>query len=219
MKVFTFGDSWAAGWGLKESENNFTDCLGKELNCETENYGQSGSSLGQVTHEFVCQNEKISSEDLVIVIVPPDTRWYTQRGNLIQSMFDHKSKEYKQFLKGKTDYWFIYHNSLFMHTIYNICKVKNIPVILAHNYGELVFMSEFKKLIPKDIFLDTRKSLTKLLGESEWRGNYRLDINGPPKPFIGKHFIENDTHPNELGHQKIAELLLEKYRKKYACNK
>ena len=32
MKVFTFGDSWAAGWGLKESENNFTDCLGKELN-------------------------------------------------------------------------------------------------------------------------------------------------------------------------------------------
>lgn len=220
MKIFTFGDSWAAGAGLKKHENNFTYYLGKELGYETQNYGKSGSSLGQITHEFIRQHDKISSDDLVVVIIPPDTRWYTQNKGIIQSMQDYKSKEYKQFLKGKTGYWFLYHHSLFIHTIYNICKTKNISVILAHNYGELVFMRELGKLIPKDIFLDTTKSLTKLLGEKEWQDNYQLDINGPPaEHFVGDYFIKNDNHPNELGHKRISELLLKKYRKKYAHNK
>jgi len=219
VRIFTFGDSWAAGWGLKKTEKNFTDFLGEALNCRTMNYGESSSSLGQITHEFTCRHKDITSQDLVIVIIPPDTRWYTQRGHLIQSMFDYKTKEYKQFIKGKTDYWFIYHHSLFILTIYSICHYNKIPVIMAHNYGDLVLMPELQYLIPKNIFLNPRKSLTKLLKSKDWENNYSLQYNGSSKPLMGDYFIENDDHPNELGHKRISELLLKKYRKKYECNK
>jgi len=213
VQVFTFGDSWGAGSGLKKNESNFTDYLGDALECTTYNYSESGSSLGQITYDFICQQTQFSSDDLVVVIIPPDTRWYTQRDKFIKSMHNsYSSKEYKEFVKGKTDYWFIYHHSLFMHTIHATCMAKNVKVILAHNYGNLIILPEFKDLIPNSVFLDREKSLTALLGSADWEDNYTLTRSGPPDPFDGPYFIEGDTHPNELGHKKIADWLLEKYK-------
>ena len=215
MKIFTFGDSWAAGWGLKKTENNFTDFLGKELGCPTKNYGKSGSSLGQIAHDFICRHAEFLPGDLIIVIIPPDTRWYDEIHGSIKSVYNSSSKDYKKFLKGKTDYWFIYHHSLFMHTIYNICKAKEVSLIFAHNYGKLSLMSEFKSHIPEELFLNFEKSLTELLGVEDWKENYKLKYTGPPSPFIGPYFIKDDTHPNELGHRKIADMLLQKYKKEH----
>lgn len=213
MKIHTFGDSWGAGWGLKGHERNFTKYLESYLSCRSENHSQAGSSLGQITHDFIKEHHKFVSGDLVIVIVPPDIRWYTEKNKRICSLF-HEDREHKQFLKGKTDYWFLYHHALFMHSIYSVCSQKKVDVIFAHNYGKLIIHESFKNLIPREIFLDNKRSLTELLGSTDWFENYSLEYDGPPEYLIGENFIPEDTHPNEKGHEIIAKLLYNKFNEK-----
>jgi len=213
MKIYTFGDSWGAGWGLEDNEKNFTQYLETYLSCSAKNYSQSGSSLGQITHDFINKHHKLMPGDLVTVIVPPDVRWYTERNKKIYSLF-LCNKKHRQFLKGKTDYWFLYHHALFMHSIYTVCLEKKANVIFAHNYGKLIIHEAFENLIPKKIFLDYNRSLADLLGSADWFGNYSLNHDGPPRPLVGENFIPNDTHPNEKGHEIIANLLYNKFNEK-----
>lgn len=213
MKIMTFGDSWAAGYGLKKDEKNFTDFLAQFLRCKSKNFGVSSSSLGHILHDFTKNIHTARENDLVIVIIPPDVRWYTEsgRGNFTSLLIDNR--EYQTFVKDKTNYWFRYHHSLFIYSIHSICSGLGLDHILAHNYGTIDLIKPFDSIIPNNIFLNRYKSLTSLLGAKDYN-NYDLNYDGPPDYLIGKNFISNDTHPNQEGHKIIAELLLEKYYEK-----
>ena len=213
MKIVTFGDSWAAGHGLGIGEKNFTDNLSSHLKCQNKNFGQRGASLGHILHDFTKQINHIKEGDLIIVIIPPDVRWYTESSGRNFSTIFIRDKNYKNFIKDKSKYWFKYHHSLFIYTIYNICKSINCQFIFAHNYGSLDIIYPFSNLIPDNIFLNKSKSLTELLGGVDYN-NYNLNYDGPPGSIKGDNFIEGDTHPNEKGHEIIADLLLEKYNEK-----
>jgi len=207
MKILTFGDSWAAGHGLKKKEKNFTDFLGEITGYETINFGKSGSSLGNILHTFIINHNKIQKEDFVTVIIPPDVRWYTESSyGEFRSMF-MEDKDYKIFVKDKSIYWFKYHHSLFIYNLYKMCENIGANFIFAHNYGHLKLISPFDKLIPDDIFLNKSKSLTELLG-SETYNNYSLKHDGPPDSIKGENFLKGDTHPNQKGHKLIASLIL-----------
>ena len=216
MKVVTFGDSWAAGHGLGVGEKNFTDFLSSSLNCKNKNFGVSGASLGHILHDFTTKIKHINEGDLVVVITPPDVRWYTEssgeRGRSF-STIRIGDKDYKNFVKDKSKYWFRYHHSLFIYTMYSICKDIKCNYIFAHNYGSLDIINPFSGLILSESFLNRSESLTSLLGGSDYN-NYYLQHDGPPIPLIGENFLDNDTHPNEKGHEMIANLLLKKYYEK-----
>lgn len=212
MTVWSFGDSWAAGYGLKENEKRFGDYIAEEYGVKHINCGIEGSSLGHILEIFSKKSNKIKQNDLVIFIIPPDIRWY----NVIPKRDEFYSiysgiKEYKKFIKNKNSYWFTYHHSLFIYTMINICKDIGCKFILAHNYGVLSFTNFFKSLIDTNCFLDSNKSLTKFLGGKEWCENYsdNLEEDGPPIG-VGKYFLKNDPHPNERGHKMIANLIIGK---------
>lgn len=212
MKVWSFGDSWGAGWGLTPKEAKLGDHIATYFNFEHINKSESGSSLGQIAWDFQRHMNKITSDDVVIIIIPPDIRWYTERdGGWIKSLFLGMD-EYDTFVKDKTSFWFQYHHSLFIHTIYSLCQQINCKLMMQHNYGQLVITDEFKKFIPDTVFLNKNKSLTELLGAEDWKGNYEMDHDGPPNHFEGPYFIPGDTHPNAKGHEQIAKFFIKRFK-------
>lgn len=213
MKILTFGDSWGAGYGLGNKEKNFTHFLEDLLDAPSQNFSETGSSLGHILHTFILKINRAEKNDLVVVIIPPDVRWYTiTKRNEVRTLFIG-DREYKNFIRNKSMYWFKYHHSLFIHSIHKICEQLDVKYILAHNYGKLEIINAFKPLIPNNIFLDKNNSLASLLGGDDYK-NYSKKHDGPIE-LAGKNFIPGDNHPNEKGHKIIAELLFNKFNEKY----
>jgi len=213
MKVWSFGDSWAEGAGLKPNEKRFGDYLAKFYNAQHLNKGQSGTSLGNILETFSKNAADIKKDDVVVIIIPPDIRWYDMENYQFNTLFIGM-KEYRRFIANKNIYWFTYHHSVFIYTLIKICKDIDCKFILAHNYGNLEFQNCFQSLIETDYLLDSKKSLTQLLGSNEWKDNYSESLNhdGPPS-IEGKYFIKNDNHPNQSGHKLISDLIIKKLEK------
>jgi len=222
MTLFCFGDSWARGAELKEFERPFVHWLSAELGTSYVNYGEDDNSLGMVLNTIVSKSKEITVDDVVIVIVPPDIRWYDEdEENGFYSLTLWQRDDYFKFLKNKTLEWFIYHHVLFIYAIQKILNDIGCRYVMAHNYGQLN-PDECKKY---DLSIDYSKflsneSLTNLLStrRSEWKSYpthlpscHRYDEDGPPThEFSGIYFEGCCDHPNELGHRKISELIFKK---------
>ena len=91
---------------------------------------------------------------------------------------------------------------------------------MAHNYGQINEIYNYNLKIDSSKFLN-ENDLTTLLSDSgtTWASypehlppENRYDQDGPPSElFKGRYFKGCKCHPNEHGHIKIAELILEKY--------
>lgn len=216
--IYCFGDSWAAGAELAEGQHPFLHWVAQRLCMPYQNFGQIGSSLGIILHSIIIHLEKIKSTDVVIVIVPPDTRWYDQSQALgFYTLMSWQRDEYfDKFLNKKTLEWFIYHHSLFIYTIQKLLNDAGCRYIMAHNYGQIGDYKKYSLPIDYSKFLN-EQSLTELLSghQMEWQsypGQTALkhtQDGPPPEMFSGVYFAGCETHPNELGHKKIAELMLE----------
>lgn len=215
--VFCFGDSWAYGSELGRKEKPFAYWYGKETERRVFNFSEPGNSIGVILKRIEEHLPRIKETDTVLVIIPPDVRWYSQQpGKGFYSIgFGLNEKEYLRFLGKKTSVWFEYHSLLFIYTIQNLLKSKGCKFLLAHNYGHLPSFDKFNFPIDDEIFL-SKNSLTHILSnnavEDKWKNFEEVGINDGPTPemFSGKYFEGNETHPNELGHKKIAEMFFEK---------
>jgi hypothetical protein len=212
-KVYCFGDSWAAGAELdKTSEYPFVHWFSQSTNSEYINYGAEGASLGIILYTLVLNINKLTKEDVVLIIIPPDVRWYDE--NLEQGFFSlmqWMTEDYMKSLNNKTVEWFKYHHLLFIYTMQQMLNEIGCKYVMAHNYGQLPTNNVYKFPIDYSKFLN-KTDLTNLLSEKHdpWQ-SYQLKIDGPmhEHSWHGKYFEGNVDHPNELGHKKIAELFLE----------
>ena len=205
--LYVFGDSWGYGSELTVSERPFAYSLSILLETDFLNYSQEGMSLGHITARVLSKIEKITSNDYVVVIVPPDVRWYHIDDEFEFESLSIDNSTYKAELQNYTLPWFIYHHSLFIYTICCALATKTNKFVLAHNYGKLIIDDRFATLINKDCFL-SEKSLTDLLTGDTWELNYSLEHDGPSSSvFTGKYFEGKICHPNGLGHIQIAKLL------------
>lgn len=212
MKVFSFGDSWAAGAELRPGQKTFSQLIAEELNVEHTTFSKEGFSLGQIMFSIFQNHESLTKDDIVLVIVPPDTRWYNMNTQTAPEMYSIMGGmiEWFEFAKDKPLDWFILHHNLFIYTIQTILSKKGCKFLLAHNYGRLEILPQFKSLIDTDLFLSD-KSLTYSLVNSDWDNYNKLKEDCPPNEyFTGPYFLGNKTHPNQYGHQQIAKLLMEK---------
>jgi hypothetical protein len=220
MKIFCFGDSWAAGAELTDNENPFVHWMAQSLKVEYVNYGVARSSLGIILHTLISKIGQITKDDIVIVVVPPDTRWYDEnkrRG--FYSLSNWSKIDYFKFLNDKTLEWFTYHHALFIYSIQKLLDDIGCRYILAHNYGQIDDYKKYNLFIDYSKFLSPR-SLTDALTENcmNWKSypdhllpEHRYDQSGPPPTeFFGIYFEGCISHPNELGHKKIAEMMLTK---------
>lgn len=218
--IKVYGDSWVYGSELNEGEKPFTYHLEQLTGIKTFNYGLEGCAYGHMTHTILT-DKKPNSNTFIIVVIPPDIRWYSETHGNYYSLFnlgdiENLSAVHPAQLRDFEHYydtlnvresWFNYNSTLFTYTLYNYFKERNTGFLLMHNYGTLSHYSNLKSMIPEDIFLSYDMSLTAILG-GEDRDLYAEKKDGPvPEMFTGKYFEGNETHPNELGHKRIAELI------------
>jgi len=215
--VYCFGDSWAHGSELKKKEKPFPYWYAVETGNRMFNVSAPGNSTGVILKKIEEYLPRIKETDTVLVIIPPDVRWYSQRhgAGFYSIGFGNNEEEYFKFLEQKTAVWFEYHSLLFIYTIQNLLQSKGCKFLLAHNYGHLPSFDKFNFPIDESIFL-SKNSLTHILSnnsvEDEWKNFEEVGVNDGPIPemFSGKYFEGNETHPNELGHKKIAEMFRER---------
>lgn len=213
--LWGFGDSWAYGWGLSPKESNYTYLLSEKLNVNYQNAAESGRGLGEILELFIKKSSEFSPDDFVLITVPPDTRWYTpaENGNeSLHTLFSWQSK-YKSFLKliNCNLYWFYWHHSLFLSSIYNHARRKKVKLVMQHNYGKLSIIPEFEYV--KEAFADSEHSMSFWLSVDD-EYDYSLTKGCGPEHAVfqnKKYFIENDSHPNQLGHAIIADKLYDAF--------
>ena len=208
MKIVTFGDSWGYGSELKPGEIPFGQILANETNSEHLNFSVPGMSLAPIMFNVIRKRAEIHRKDVVLVVIPPDIRWYQLLDNEWHSISMMTESTWSKHAGHFSIEWFIHHHNLFILNIQNTLKTIGCRFLLFHNYGELKFYPEYKALIDKRKFLSD-KSLTSLLDSPEWDDNYSKDkkYDGPPMKLSGRFFQGNVNHPNQLGHYKIADLI------------
>lgn len=213
--LYVFGDSWGYGAELNPGEKPFAHALAIRLNQDYTNLSRQGSSLGEITDKVLATTVNITEDDYVVVIVPPDTRWYrVHDGFKVQTIKILDERKHKELVMSYNIPWFIYHHNLFIYTIISAIVGKTKKLILAHNYGHLVIINTFKHLIDMNYFL-SEDSLTKILSGHEWEHNYiTAEMNGPHVIHPNKYFDGDNVHPNQQGHLEIARLLHDKFIKK-----
>lgn len=207
-RVFAFGDSWAYGSELQAGEQPFIHWFAQSVDAPYTNCGVEGSSLAMVLKTLVDNLNKISQDSIVLVIIPPDVRWYSETE---QAGF-YTIKDWNEYLRVAGDHsigWFTYHHAMFIYTIQKLLNDRGCEYILAHNYGTIERLQQYSFPIDYNKFL-SRRDLTSILSNkvNAWT---RLFHDPEAELFTGKYFEGCIHHPNLLGHQRIAELMLEKY--------
>ena len=220
--IHCFGDSWAAGAELTPGQRPFVHWVADQLNTTYNNFGRSGNSLGIIVHTITQKLTEIEPTDLVLVVVPPDTRWYDESADKgFYTMSNVQQDEFLKFLNQKTLEWFKYHHALFIYLIQKMLTDCGCTYIMMHNYGQISDTKKYNLNVDYDRFL-SEYDLTTLLSEHTYTWTNYPDhlppthvfnnTDGPPEDiFTGKYFAGCECHPNELGHKEIARLLIQKY--------
>lgn len=206
--IWVFGDSWAEGYRLKEGEKRFSD----HFEGEVTNKGLAASSMGHITSDVLQNSPDFKEGDSLVVIIPPDTRWYNIANEYrTSSIFNGRPEQQVVLELHSYTEWYIYHHSLFIYTLINLAKDKGMKLVLAHNYGNLEIAPFFD--IPDSVFLDRNKSLTHLLlGVEVWEDNLRVHDKNSMHNVQHDYFIPGDNHPNEKGHKVIADMIIDKLK-------
>tara|TARA_R110002020_G_scaffold352061_1_gene565193 strand:- start:616 stop:1293 length:678 start_codon:yes stop_codon:yes gene_type:complete len=219
--IYCIGDSWGKGEELDfdAGEKPFVHWVAKELGDNYINNSSGGGAFGIHCVKFFQNLHKFKKSDLILIIISPDIRWYDEEHGDFRTISMNKTevktaKRYWEMFGKRTKEWFIYHQSLFMFSIQEACKENGLKLLMMHNYGDLRIYKPFDLIINDDVILDRNKSLTYLLteGADDYKKiQFNMKNDGPSREiFVGKYFEGNDLHPNELGHKKIADLILKK---------
>lgn len=214
-KVFGFGDSWSYGYENENPhETNFVKFFAEKHDMEYENYSTCGNSLPLVFYDFLDKCGSIDKDDYVLIILPPDIRWFKYDNGTYTVLHLNNFKDY-----ASTKYFYMLHDVEFFkdnHLVYILSLQKMLreigcKFVMMLNYGELDKKHRGYDYIDySHIMFNGDRSLTQYLSTSYHPifPNYNDYRDGPwIKNFSGQYFEGNETHPNELGQREIAELI------------
>lgn len=232
-KVYCFGDSNGYGSELEYNEHPFVHWFAESLKLPYTNYAEPGASLGIILHRLIKHHTEISKDDIVLVVIPPDSRWYDENEeDGFYSLSNYMIEDYyHKFLNDKTLEWFEYHHGLFTYTIQKILEDIGCKYMMMLAYGRLGGV-HYQLDIDYSKFLDQDIVRSLCVPIKDWDPyphdiepkEHRFMYDGPTDTydpnssyFQGKN-SKPQGHPNELGHKLISELLLKKYYLLYEKN-
>lgn len=211
-KVLAFGDSWGYGWENEiPSETNFVKYFAELHDLDYENHCQCGNSLPVIFYRMLNFVESIQEDDLILVTIPPDIRWYRYINREYETLSLDKQADTKLFYKTHDDLFFKDNHLLYIIAIQKILENKKYMMMI--NFGLLD--KEHRGYTAIDysrIMYNGDQSLTQKLSMAKQPifDSYNPTRDGPRNEnFFGPYFEGNETHPNELGHRQIAELITE----------
>lgn len=238
-RLWNYGDSWAAGAGV-EKQDTYAYRIAEMLGLEFQDVSRNGRSLMEIESLIYKNLSEKTSDDIILITVPPDTRWITPKSPGMETTnFDFRTlldtrKEdtllYEGFLKSinHSVKWFIYQHCRAITAIIHACKLHNIKLYLQHNCGNIESHPFFDQDLIRKYFLDYDNSMWNWLGFEQTGVN---EISGEtlPKEFQNydhglrqgpyavkpnQYALPDDNHPNSLGHTLIAEKIYEFIRNK-----
>lgn len=209
-QVFAFGDSWAYGSELDFSAGDkpFVHWFAEAVGMPYTNFGVEGSSLAMILKTLVDQLENIQSDSIVLVVIPPDVRWYSES----TAKGFYTIKDWDEYVRVAGDHsiiWFVYHHAMFIYTMQKLLNDRGCHYIMATNYGSIKRIEQYNFPVDYTKFL-SEQDLTSILSNknNKWT---RMFHDPEAELFTGEYFEGCIHHPNLKGHKRIAELLLEKY--------
>lgn len=209
-QVFAFGDSWAYGSELDfaAGDKPFVHWFAQAVDMPYTNFGKEGASLAIILKTLVDNIKSITEDSIVLVVVPPDVRWYSQT----EEQGFYTIKDHAEYLRIAGDHsaeWFTYHHAMFIYTIQKLLNDRGCRYIMAHNYGTIAETKKYNFPFARSKFLSLQ-DLTSILS-GVYNASTVLFHDPKAELFTGEYFEGCIHHPNVKGHKRIAELLLEKY--------
>jgi hypothetical protein len=236
MKALAFGDSWGYGWaGQKpncEPNPRFTETYSKILAeklgySEFINHSMCGFSMGIILEHFYLRSASLNEGDLVIVTIPPDSRFYlpySEEEGVPDMMKPGRMKVVSATSGGGArddwlkmieycnadPYWFEFHIGIGIQAISDACDAKGVKCILQHNYGIL----RTPDWCDNRYVLNTEESMWDMLGlppqdiiSDPFMTQIKAD--GPYDPSCGGHsFQPLDRTAREALRRKMLEHLI-----------
>lgn len=199
MHISSFGDSWPAGAELDRTEKPFGYVLADINNCTASIHACHSSSIHHIPKQIQIAIAKNQFAD--------STAIFFLTGIDRESFFNESGKDYHTSVHANEDYstmWYKhYHTNRLIEyrinttllAIQALCDKYNVDAYFIWGWDKVDLWEENKCLrfyptTAKEIFdPDTTKTLTDL------------------KNSKNKYIWPNSGHPNQLGHEKIAEEL------------
>ena len=192
MKIYFDGCSFCWGAELKEEEERYSKLVCNALGAHESNKSRAGASNFRIARQCLVRYN-MKDYDLAVIQLTYNSRnefWDTERSRFTQfsvNLAESKGKLYNRFYKDIYDpFYGDMYEYMFATAIREHCKVMGIPLILL-----TVGVSENNKVSKTrsmDKKIDWDIDITELL---QW------DCYAPL------------CHPNQKGHQKIADRILE----------
>jgi len=192
VKIYFDGCSFCWGAELKEEEERYSKLVCNALGAHESNMSRAGASNFRIARQCLVRYN-MKDYDLAVIQLTYNSRnefWDTERNRFTQfsvNLAESKGKLYNRFYKDIYDpFYGDMYEYMFATAIRDHCKVMGIPLILL-----TVGVSENNKVSKTrsmDKKIDWDIDITELL---QW------DCYAP----LG--------HPNQKGHQKIADRILE----------
>ena len=192
MKIYFDGCSFCWGGELKEEEERYSKLVCNALGAHESNMSRAGASNFRIARQCLVRYN-MKDYDLAVIQLTYNSRnefWDTERSRFTQfsvNLAESKGKLYNRFYKDIYDpFYGDMYEYMFATAIRDHCKVMGIPLILL-----TVGVSENNKVSKTrsmDKKIDWDIDITELL---QW------DCYAPL------------CHPNQKGHQKIADRILE----------
>lgn len=215
-RVITFGDSWPAGAELSKDEQTFGQLIAKSLGVDFFNFAQSSSSIEHMIPQLqkaIDLNKHNNSLAIFFLTEYSRTIGFDDAGNPLD-MTRRENIEFKdnyvRYLYN--DYLGQFRANTTLLVLQSMCRYANIS-----DYY-IVGWSKFPIVLPgidKDKIFDQ--------GNTTCLNLFKVYDNDPTDDpsfiyYHHNHYIKPKVcHPNQQGHQKIADELLNWIQQKNSC--
>ena len=223
-KLYWFGDSWVSGVNPKIKP--FPNLASEILGLPYENLGVIATSIDDMVLAFRLYLDRLSPNTDVVIfcltsayrinLVDKDGKLY--RMGWSANINVELGKTWNTYFANDYSTSYLAHKSISL--LYYMCQSQGIECYFVNSFSTLKSY--------KNLFTPTN---TWLLPPEECLANELLSIIEPEpliidisnldnqtwldhKKLLDQYFIPHDTHPNQLGNKKIAELLTDKLKLK-----
>ena len=199
-RLIVFGDSWPAGVGVTNpGKEGFVALLGKKLNCDVVNLSQPATSIDHAVWKLIDflkdYNSQQYQDKILFCLTGKIRSWYFKKGEILElhpTRVDPTNK--------------LYYSYVYSDELGEAERIKNIILVeeLCRKYS-----------LPVNFVLNWDNAPTHpLIDLNNFYPNSLLSLFDieplPEEKFTDKHV--NNTfmtqfHPNNLGHQVIADSL------------
>lgn len=205
-KLYIFGDSWPAGYGLeKPADTAFPILVSKQLDLVSINLATPGTSIDQAVHCFLNTINKISSSDKILFCLSGISRTSIFENDQLIELHPMSKTEISKFYFTRMYTEMLGNYNCLKHIllVQEMAKVRNITAYFTINWDDFPTsdLIDYKYVLQKSLLSMITNTNKKLDSCVDW--NTVQSIIGIP---LSDLILAN--HPTEKGHKLIAKEII-----------